>query len=184
MRLYYFTNISYKTLCYIFLLDFIKITFYPSLPLIYWTASAIFLDLFTGIVRSLVKGNFLVSHGLRKTLRKFAQYLGTVLLLFLFTNTFTYDEEATKRVLAVFGEGLYPKIYGSLTFVNNMVLLIMIYTEMLSISENLIGIDSTSGFSRWVLRPLHYVLSMAIVNNAFNKTSGRMGQEKNNTKTN
>lgn len=183
MKLYYFSKLTYKTLCYLLFIDFIKITFFPSTNLIYWCACAITLDLISGVCKSLAKGNFLVSSGLRKTLVKLAQYIGTVLLLFIFSNVFTHDPEATKRTLSFFGTDIYNQIQSSLTYINNLVLLIMIYTEFLSISENLISIDSTSGFSRWVLKPLHYLLSFAVVNNPFNRVAGKMRQAKDNTKT-
>ena len=183
MKFYFFSKITYKTLCFLLFLDFLKITFYPSTNLIYWCASAILLDLLSGIFKSLAKGDFLVSNGLRKTIKKFAQYIGTVLLLFIFSNVFTHDPEATKRALDFFGDNIYNQIHSSLEYINNLVLLIIVYTELLSISENLIAIDHTSGFSRWVLKPIHRLLSLAIINNTFNKASNKMQGAKNNTKT-
>lgn len=183
MKLYFLKKITPRVMCVLLFINFLKITFFPEWNLIYWCSAVITLDLITGIIKSLVAGKFVISEGLKRTVSKLAQYIGVVLLLFIFTNAFTYDPEATKRALAFFGtDNMYKSLEHTITYVNNFTLLLIIYTESLSISENLVAIDPNSIFSKYILRPLHYLMSFGMFNNPLVRMREAFKGKNNNTK--
>lgn len=169
--MWFFPKVTWKSMSILLFIDFFKITFFPSMNLIYWGACVILLDLISGIIKALVRGEFVISQGIRKTLKKLGQYVGVITLLFILSNVFTIDPEATKRMLVVFGDGndMYIKVLTSIKFINNLVLLIIIYTEALSISENLVAIDPVSNISKYLLRPLHAIISFSLNWNFFKR---------------
>lgn len=185
IHLFFLKKATWKLLSFVLVLDFIKITFFPSMDLIYWGAAVIFLDLISGIVKALVLGDFLISTGIRKTIIKLVQYIGIILLLIILANIFAIDPKGMKKTLEVFGKNtelLYSKLIVAIKYINNLVLILIIYTEALSISENLVEIDPSSPFSKYFLRPLHYLLSLAVVSNAIKRAADRLDRN-NNTKT-
>jgi hypothetical protein len=185
IHIFFLKKATWKLVSFVLFLDFIKITFFPSLDLIYWGAATITLDLISGIIKAVATGDFLISTGIRKTIIKLTQYIGVILLLIILANIFTIDPVGMKKSLEIFGKNnqmVYDKLIVSLRYINNLVLILIIYTEALSISENLVAIDPSSAFSKYFLRPLHHLLSLAVMSNAIRKAAQRLDQN-NNTKT-
>lgn len=183
IKIVFFKNLTWKAGCLLLFLDFLKITFVPNGNLMMWGALCITMDLITGITKSLVKGEFLVSEGLRKTVKKLFQYIGVILLLIILSNVLAYNPEVVKRSLSFFGDDkMYDKIKVFIIYINNLILLMIIYTESLSIAENLVAIDPNSAFSKWVLKPLHYILSLAVIGNPLKSIVKNYKEKNNNTK--
>lgn len=182
MKLYFFTKLTSKVLCLILFLDFFHVVFWPDINLILWAIITIFLDLLTGIVKAHVKKEFVVSTGIRKTLTKLFQYVATIAICFIFTNIVASNTVAFQQTVNFIGDNLYTRMRITFRYLNNLVLLIIVYTEFLSIIENLMEIDDPgqrhrSKFSKYVLKPMHVILTLYIINNPFKKLSEKKVQE-------
>lgn len=164
----YFSGITTKSCFFLFIMDLFKVVFWPNLDLLFWAAMLVILDLFTGLIKAQVKGNLVVSSGVRKTLIKLCQYLGVISVCFILSNV-----AASTKDSDFMGTGLYHKLKFTFQFLNNLVILVIIYAESLSILENGLEINSSSPFSKFFVKPLHKILSLAILGNAIKLIADR-----------
>lgn len=170
MRIYFLTKLTGKVLCMLLFLDFFKIVYWPDINLVMWGVIAIFMDLLTGIVKAHVKGDFVTSKGLRKTVIKLVQYVGLVGICFILTNIISSNTMSFRETTNFFGDKMYENMKLTLRYLNNLVLLIIVYTEFISILENLLDIDHPPGnFSKYALRPMHRIFTLYIIHNPFKK---------------
>jgi len=124
-------------------LAWFKYSFLPSGNLLAWVFIAMLVDLVTGIIKAWQLNEARTSAGYRKTVIKFTQYAGAVV------------------VGVILGNAL-PQDYEIVSYVNDGLLVLLIYIEATSIFENLYAIDSTSQFSKYFIAPILRVLTFAI----------------------
>ena len=120
-----------------------KLTFLPSANLLAWVFLAMTLDLITGVIKAVVLKEARTSSGYRKSVIKFTQYAGAILVGMIMGNAL-------------------PKEYEIVGYVNDGILILLIYIEATSIFENLYAIDSTSPFSKYFISPILKLLTFAI----------------------
>lgn len=118
-----------------------SIHFYPSYNLLAWVFIAMVLDLITGIIKAVIHRNARTSSGYRKTARKLTQYIGSIMVSVILMNTFQQEHPVVQ-------------------YVNDGLLILLIYIETTSIFENLYAIDSTSMFARYFIAPVLRLLTL------------------------
>jgi phage-related holin len=102
---------------------------------------AMMLDLATGIIKAVMHRTARTSAGYRKTARKFTQYIGSILVSVILMNTFRQEHPVVQ-------------------YINDGLLILLIYIETTSIFENLYAIDSTSMFARYFIAPVLRLLTL------------------------
>lgn len=118
-----------------------SIIYHPSYNLLIWVFIAMMLDLLTGIIKAVMLRNARTSAGYRKTARKFTQYIGSILVSVILMNTFRQEHPVVQ-------------------YVNDGLLILLIYIETTSIFENLYAMDSTSMFARYFIAPVLRLLTL------------------------
>lgn len=134
-------------------LTFFKVVFLPDANLLAWVFIAMLIDFTTGVAKAFALGQARTSSGYRKTVTKFTQYAGAIAAGIILANTL-------------------PKDNSIVAFVNNGVLILLIYIEVTSVFENLYAIDSSSVFSKYFIAPVLKVLTIAIKKNPLNRLHG------------
>lgn len=129
---------------------FFKLTFLPNMNLLAWVFIAMLIDLITGIRKAAVLGEARTSAGFRKSINKFIQYAGAIVGGVILANTL-------------------PKDTAIVGYVQDFLLIFIIYIEVTSIFENLYAIDSTSQFARFFISPILRLLTFAIKKTSFNQ---------------
>lgn len=137
------TKITFELLTATSAMAWFKLNFLPSANLLAWVFIAMVLDLATGVTKAIVTHDARTSTGYRKTITKFIQYAGAILVGVILGNTLQKD-----NILV--------------GYVNDGLLILLIYIEATSIFENLYAIDSTSAFSRYFISPILKLLTLAI----------------------
>lgn len=144
------TNNEMKILSIAILL-LLKVTFLPSVSLLFYMAIAIILDFVTGIVKAKVLNQVRTSSGYRKSVIKFLQYGGSI---------------AIGLVLANAGEGRTADAFKAmLSYFNDGLILFIIYIEVTSVFENLYAVDNKTLMSRYFIAPVLKILTWQIKNN-------------------
>ena len=118
-----------------------SIVYHPSYNLLAWVLIAMVLDLITGIVKAVMLHKARRSSGFGKTARKFTQYAGSILVSVILMNTFKQEHPVVQ-------------------YVNDGLLILLIYIETTSIFENLYAIDSSSMFARYFIAPVLRLLTL------------------------
>lgn len=133
------------------ILLFLKVTFLPSVSLLFYMAIAIILDFITGILKAKVLKQVCTSAGYRKSVVKFLQYGGSI---------------AIGLVLANVGEGRTADAFKSMiSYFNDGLLLFIIYIEVTSVFENLYAVDNRTVMSKYFIAPVLKILTWQIRNN-------------------
>ena len=122
---------------------FFKLTFLPNMNLLTWVFIAMLIDLITGIRKAAVLGEARTSAGFRKSINKFIQYAGAIVGGVILANTL-------------------PKNTAIVGYVQDFLLIFIIYIEVTSIFENLYAIDSKSQFAKYFIGPILKLLTFAI----------------------
>lgn len=128
----------------------------PDYMLMVGIGFVILLDFITGVIKAIVKGEQRTSVGYRKTIKKFTQYFGAVgaSMIAQYALSFKFESNEFNYIA---------------DFLNNSLLMFIIFIELTSILENLIEIDTKSPFAIYVIRPIHSIMTFAIRNNKFIK---------------
>ncbi|TAD83316.1 MAG: hypothetical protein EAY75_15045 [Bacteroidetes bacterium] len=121
---------------------FLKIVWIPNADLSFWLLMAMVFDFFTGYIKAWRIKEARTSSGIRKTVTKLIQYLGALVLVMLFQNAL--KEEAWSKLL------------------DDGVIVFMIFAEIVSICENLMAIAPDSLVTKYLFKPLHALLTLAI----------------------
>jgi len=129
-----------------------KLTFLPDLNLLAWVFIAMLADLLTGIRKAVVLKQARTSAGYRKTVNKFFQYAGAIVGGIILANTL-------------------PKDQSIVGYVNDFLLIFIIYIEVTSIFENLYAIDNKSQLARYFIAPTLRLLTFAIKKSTINEES-------------
>ncbi len=136
----------------------LKENLFPNIHLAVILGIAISTDFFSGIMKSLATGQPIVSKKLQRTSIKISRY-GFAVIVSLILRSIA----ATKGAgWATIGDML-----------NDGLLFLLIYTELVSVLENIIAIDSSDLLSMRVAKPLHAFLTFkfhdGITNLLYNK---------------
>jgi phage-related holin len=135
-----------KILIYISLL-FIKLQVFPSANLLVYLGFAVALDFFTGVIKAVVLKQARTSNGFRKTVTKFLQYGGTLVVGVILANVAKENNWGAS---------------STLNFFNDALIVFMIYIEATSVFENMYACDSKSTFSKMVIVPIYKILTAQI----------------------
>jgi len=139
----------------------VNFNIFPDYMLMVGVGFVILLDFITGVIKAIVKGEQRTSVGYRRTVKKFTQYFGAIgasiiaqyALSFKFVSSeFNYISE----------------------FLNNSLLMFIIFIELTSILENLIEVDNKSPFAVYLIRPIHSIMTFAIRHNKFIQQSEKL----------
>jgi phage-related holin len=129
----------------------INLNFLPHRYLLVAVFFLILLDFITGVLKSVILDIPRTSKGYRETYAKFIQYMGAILMSLAMGFLVQEVKELTQLTF-------FSKI------VNNIIMLGIVSIEGLSIMENLIAIDTKSPFARYIIIPLHRLLTFEIKN--------------------
>ncbi len=119
----------------------------PDPLLLVLVAICMVVDLITGIFHAKARKEQITSYGYRRTIAKFIQYGGALMIGIMLTTM--ADRTELKGL-----ESLMP-------YLSDGMAIFIIYIELISILENLEGIDKKSQISK-VFRALRYVLTFEI----------------------
>lgn len=125
------------------ILGAIKLSFLPNIDMLGWAFAAIAIDFVTGVLKSSMNKVALTSMGFRGTIKKLIQYVGIIVLGTLLGNALPKDNELV-------------------LWINNVVLVFIIYTEAFSIVENLRDINPDSPMTKKIFIPLLSLLTLGI----------------------
>lgn len=130
------------SIAYISLL-FLKITFMPNLNLLMWVAVAVAIDLVTGVAKSAFHNIKPTSGGFKRTIVKALQYAGLIVAGIVIGNTTKESNELVQ-------------------WINDGMLLFLIYIEVYSIIENLRDLNPESKIAKMIFVPLLSILTFGI----------------------
>lgn len=136
----------------------IKAQILPSHDLLAIMGMFIILDFVTGIIKAVILGIARTSTGYRRTIIKFMQYGGALLIgMAIKYMSVTYKD---------FGDtGKYAD------WLTSGLLIFIIFIEITSVLENVYAVDKTTPFSKYVISPLLRLLTFQITNNPINKAA-------------
>lgn len=107
------------------------------------------LDFLTGVLKAVMLDIPRTSKGYRDTLQKFIQYAGAILLAV--SLSFMVKNVPELKSLSFFSK-----------YINNVILMFIMWVEILSNLENLTAIDSKTPISKWVFIPLKNFLTFQL----------------------
>lgn len=142
---------------------FIKISLFPSLHLLFWMAAAIAADFVTGVIKAIVLKQARTSSGYRKTITKFLQYGGSLFVGLALSN-------ATKN-------NVNDQLHLFISYLNDGLVVFIIYIEVTSIFENIYACDKESPLSKYMIAPALKILTWQLKNNPVIKQSETITQK-------
>lgn len=126
------------------------IHYYPSGRLLIAILLLIVIDLITGITKATINKQRRISEGLRRTFSKFMQYGGSIIVSMILLNIIHLSTpEFSDEISRLFG---------------NLMLMIIIYIEVVSVFENLEEINPESDFVRYFIKPVRRLLTFRVKN--------------------
>lgn len=138
-------------------LTILKVNLLPNFSLLAWLGIAIMVDFLSAMGRSVILNEPRTSKKLQGTIKKFIMYFGALSISIIFLHI---------KDLTGYGAELPIAPY-----LNNGLVIFMVYVEMVSILENLIAIDSKDTLSVFILKPLHRLLTFQLKNNPIKKAA-------------
>jgi phage-related holin len=135
-----------KFLLYIGLL-FIKLQVFPNANLLVYLGIAIAVDFVTGVLKAIILKQARTSSGFRRTVTKFLQYGGTLVVGVILANVAKENNWGAS---------------STLNFFNDALIVFMVYIEATSVFENMYACDSKSVFSKMVIVPIYKILTAQI----------------------
>jgi amino acid permease len=122
------------------------------------------LDFLTGVAAAIKEKKVRTSHGFRRTIFKFLQYGGAICVGVILGSTAAYNKM----------EGASSLI----SFLNDGLIVFIIYIEITSIFENLYRCDNSSKFSTFLILPVLKLLTFQIKNNPIAKQVSQLTENK------
>ena len=149
-----------KTLSITVLLSILNVnySFLPTGTLTIAMTAAIVLDFITGIIKASFKNEARTSQGYRKTVVKFIQYGGAVCVGTLL-----------KYLMIMRGDKGLEALTPYMDYLNDGLLIFIIFIEVTSVLENMYAIDNKSPFAIYFIKPMLSLMTFAIKNNPINK---------------
>ncbi len=129
---------------------FFKLTFFPRLDLLAWVFIAVVIDLLTGVVKAFIKKQAVTSQGFRQTAVKALQYSGLIIAGIIIGNSFEKNTDLVR-------------------WVNDGMLLFLLYVEVYSIFENLRDMNPESKVSKMIFSPALTILTLGMQRLSLNK---------------
>lgn len=126
------------------------IQYWPNVPLLVWLLVVFILDFIFGVARATLNGTHRTSRGLRKTITKFLQYGGCIIIAMVILNIVYQSNQVVSLPFA--------------GFFGDVMLYIMIYAEVVSIFENMEGMAPTSTFVKVFVRPMRRMITFQLKN--------------------
>lgn len=134
----------------------IKFNFMPTPNLLLVMGIGIALDFFTGVIKSVILKKARTSEGYRKTVIKFTQYGGSVVVGMLLKYIGAENSDMADI-------GLYAQ------YLTDGLVIFIIFIELTSVLENVYAIDQETPFSKYLVGPLLKILTFQIKNNPVTK---------------
>lgn len=134
----------------------IKFNFLPTPNLLLVMGVAIVLDFLTGILKSVILKKVRTSEGYRKTVIKFTQYGGSVVVGMLLKYIGAMNSDMAN--IAQYAE-----------YLTDGLVIFIIFIELTSVLENVYAIDQETPFSKYLVGPLLKLLTFQIRNNPVTK---------------
>lgn len=136
-----------RTILFTGALLFLKAMILPNLDLLIWMTIAIVLDFVTGILKAIVLKQARTSFGYRATVKKFTEYGGSIAAGIILSN-------------GIIGKtGQHPEL---LQYVNDGLVIYIIFIEVTSVFENIYACDQDSKFAKLVISPILKILTFQL----------------------
>ncbi|MGV0925457.1 phage holin family protein [Empedobacter tilapiae] len=129
-----------------------QIFLYPDWILFVALTFLMTIDFATGFMKAKFLKINRSSEAFRKTVKKIIQYCSAIIVVVMLLNLMSLDQS-----------NQFFKDYS--IWLQNGVIVLMIYIELTSITENSIAIDKTSTFAKVFIIPFHRLLTMQLKNN-------------------
>ncbi|MFT3912231.1 MAG: phage holin family protein [Ferruginibacter sp.] len=155
-------------LAFTFTLLNINFGFLPQPDLLLIMGISMIIDFATGYSKAIMLKEKRTSSGLRKTIIKFIQY-GGALVIGMLLSYLSQNVQATKS---------WTVLSKYTNWFNSGLLIFIIFIEIVSILENMLAIDSTSPFSRYIIKPLLKVLTLQLKANSLETETENDKEEK------
>jgi phage-related holin len=153
-----FTSKLLLTVC------FLDITFSLLLPrfsLLVWVLILMVADLVTGILKAKLTKEPITSEKARRTIIKFLQYFGCLGMVVVMIN----QNPGNETFIEV------------MTWAKDGVTILILYIELLSVFENLYAMDRTTKIALYFIRPIYWLLSLAVKDNPLKRAEGNAKKE-------
>ncbi|HMR81630.1 MAG TPA: phage holin family protein [Niabella sp.] len=126
------------------------IQYWPNGTLLIWLLVVFILDLLFGFIKAGFCGSCRTSAGLRKSVIKFLQYGGCIIVSMVILNIAYFSNRTFDRQLC--------------WFFGDMMLYLMIYTEVVSVFENMEAMAPRSRFVSLFVRPVRRIITFQLKN--------------------
>lgn len=136
----------------------IKLTFFPDIKLMAWLLMAFVIDFLTGVVKSYFNKKAISSQGFRQTAIKALQYSGLLIAGIIIGNSFEKNSELVK-------------------WVNDGMVLFLLYVEVYSIFENLRDMNPESKVAKMLFNPALTILTLGMQRLSMSKLHEEKKQE-------
>lgn len=146
-------KLSLKLLYVVTALDITFKLLLPKFSLLLWVLILMVADLITGILKTKLLKEEVTSEKARRTIIKFLQYFGCLGLVVVMIN-----QNSTN---ATFVEVM--------NWAKDGVTILILYIELLSVFENLYAMDKTTRIAIYFIRPIYWLLSLAVRSNPAKK---------------
>jgi phage-related holin len=154
-------KITVKLVSVVCFLDVTYTLLLPQFSLLVWVLILMVADLVTGILKAKLLRETITSEKARRTIIKFLQYFGSIGLVVVMINQ-NHQNEVFVKVMNWAKDG---------------VTILIIYIELLSVFENLYQMDKSSRISTYFIRPIYWLLSLAIKDNPLKKAESQAKKE-------
>ncbi|MEG0697316.1 phage holin family protein [Algoriella sp.] len=129
-----------------------QIFIYPDWILFIALTFLMAIDFMTGFMKAKFLKVNRSSEAFRKTVKKIIQYCSAIIVVIVILNLMRFDQS-----------NQFFKDYSN--WLQNGVIVLMVYIELTSILENAIAIDKTSTFSKVFIIPFHRLLTLQLKSN-------------------
>lgn len=127
----------------------LQLKFMPNVNMLGWVFVAVFVDFITGVIKAKIQDKLLSSQGFRQTSIKCLQYLGLIVGCIILGNTVDKENQLVK-------------------WINDGMLLFIIYVEVYSIFENLYAFNPDSKVAP-LFKLVMRILTVGLEKNNINK---------------
>jgi hypothetical protein len=127
----------------------VKENLFPNAHLTILLGIVVSLDFFSGLLKSVATNTPIISKKLQRTSLKICRYGLTIIVCYVLRSL----AETAGPVWKIIGDWL-----------NDGLLILLIYTETVSVLENIIAINADDLFSREIAKPLHAFLTLKFNN--------------------
>lgn len=125
-----------------------SIQYLPNVALLTGLLVVVVLDFIFGVAKATCTGTRRTSRGFRKTITKFLQYGGCIIVAMVILNIVYYSNDLFNNAFT--------------NFFGDAMLYIMIYTEIVSIFENMEAMAPHGSFVKFFIRPLRRIITFQL----------------------